>query len=46
MCAGLVNKDDYKKNIKHIKDMFEGKMSVIKKRLGQRDESSCKVRAF
>jgi excinuclease ABC subunit C len=46
MCAGLVNKDDYKKNIKHIKDMFEGKMSVIKKDLDKEMNQAVKLELF
>ena len=30
-CVGLIKKEDYKKNIKHIKDLFEGNMSKIKR---------------
>ncbi len=46
MCAGLISKEEYKKNIKHIKDMFEGKMTVIKKDLEKEMKQAVKMELF
>jgi excinuclease ABC subunit C len=46
MCAGLISKEDYKNNIKHIKDMFEGKRATIKKDLEKEMKQSAKEEKF
>jgi excinuclease ABC subunit C len=46
ICAGLIDKSDYKNNIKHIKDMFEGKRATIKKNLEEEMKLAAKEEKF
>ena len=45
-CAGLITKEEYKKNIKHLKDLFEGNFNKIKKDLEKEMNVSAKAENF
>lgn len=45
-CAGLITKEEYKKNIKHLKDLFEGNFSKIKRDLEKEMNKEAKNENF
>ncbi len=45
-CAGLITKEEYKKNIKHLKDLFEGNFNKIKKDLEKEMNLNAKSENF
>lgn len=45
-CAGLITESEYKNNIKHIKDLFEGKRETIKKDLEKEMKLAAKEERF
>lgn len=46
MCAGRITATEYKNNIKHIKDLFEGKRETIKKDLEKEMKLAAKEERF